>query len=143
MLCRYFAKKTGILWQRILTRVEWFCLMWGISSRFSKKIADSSQLIISLILTKVKVLLSNLPMKSCPFPFNCRSLPGEAPVTIGPLSTRTVAVCSILQIKLDKIKCNQVTLSETGILWVNSWKSKIRIFTKGQKIGKQNRLEVR
>ena len=44
-----------------------------------------------------------LPMKSCPFPFNCRSLPGDAPVTIGPLSTRSVAVCSILKNKQIKI----------------------------------------
>ena len=35
----------------IYRKVDWFCLIWGIYARFGKKMADSSPLIFSLILT--------------------------------------------------------------------------------------------
>ena len=38
----------------------------------------------------------SLPMNSCPFPFSCRSFPGEDPVKMWPLSTFKEAVCSVL-----------------------------------------------
>ena len=39
------------------------------------------------------------PTYSFPEPLSWRSFPGEAPVTICPLSTRSVAVCSVLKIE--------------------------------------------
>ena len=45
---------------------------------------------------KFYFLKNSLPMNNCPFPFSCRSFPGEAPVIIWPSSTFNVAVCSVL-----------------------------------------------
>ena len=46
----------GISFVELYREVEWCCLIWEINARFLKKMADSSQLIISLTLQKIHLL---------------------------------------------------------------------------------------
>ena len=66
-----FWQRTGNLWQNVEVcffaiggKVEWFYLIWEINARFVKKLADSLQLIISLILSQTKP--SKVLLNACP-----------------------------------------------------------------------------
>ncbi len=79
------------------------CNQWSLCGIVGQAIVQFLQLRLKaenwlwLLFSKFYFSLLKLPIKSCPFPFSCLSFPGDAPVTIGPLSTRSVAVCSILK----------------------------------------------
>ena len=53
------------LTRKLCGKVEWFCLSWGINAKFTKKMADSLQLVLSLTLSTM-------------YCTECLSLPHEA-----------------------------------------------------------------